>query len=58
MKVLANRLGWSRDELGKLSYHLSKLEAYGLIRTKRVGRELTIQLSETGFILASEPTQN
>ena len=58
MKVLANRLGWSRDELGKLSYHLSKLEAYGLIRTKRVGRELTIQLSETGFILASEPTPN
>ncbi len=58
MKVLANRLGWSRDELGKLSYHLSKLEAYGLITTKRVGRELTIQLSETGFILASEPTLN
>jgi len=55
MKTLARKLGWSKDELGKLSYHLNRLEAYGLVRTRRVGRELTIQLSETGFVLTSEP---
>ena len=54
MKALANKLGWSKEELSKLSYHVSRLEAYGLIRTKRIGRELTIQLSETGFILISD----
>jgi CRISPR locus-related DNA-binding protein len=55
MKHLADKLGWSRDETGKLSYHLSRLEGYGLIKTERVGRELTIELSETGLILTSEP---
>jgi len=55
MNELAKQLGWSREELGKLSYHLNRLEAYGLIRTKRAGRELMIELSETGFTLTSEP---
>ena len=55
MKALAAKLGWSRDEIGKLSYHLSRLEGYGLITTERVGRELAIELSETGLILTSEP---
>jgi len=54
MKDLADGLGWSRDEIGKLSYHLSRLERYGLIETERIGRELAIELSETGLILASE----
>ena len=58
MKDLAEKLGWSRDEIGKLSYHLSRLEGYGLIATERVGRELTIELSETGLILTSEPMHN
>ena len=55
MKDLAGMLGWSRDEIGKLSYHLSRLEGYGLVKTERVGRELTIELSDTGLILTSEP---
>jgi CRISPR locus-related DNA-binding protein len=54
MKALAEMLGWTREETSKLSYHLSRLEAYGLVQTKRIGRELSINLTETGLALTTE----
>jgi len=54
MKALGEKLGWSKEEWGKLSYHISKLESYGLIKTERLGRELAIQLTKTGTFLISE----
>ena len=54
MKDLGEKLGWSREEWAKLSYHIGKLETYGLIKTERLGRELAIQLTKTGTFLTSE----
>jgi len=54
MKALGEKLGWSREEWSKLSYHVGKLETYGLIETERLGRELAIQLTKTGTFLISE----
>jgi len=54
MKALGEKLGWSREEWSKLSYHIDKLETYGLIETERLGRELAIQLTKTGTFLISE----
>ena len=54
MKALIKALGWTREETSKLSYHLSRLEAYGLVKTERTGRELSICLTETGLALTSE----
>jgi uncharacterized membrane protein len=54
MKALTKALGWTREETSKLSYHLSRLEVYGLVKTERTGRELSISLTETGLALTSE----
>jgi DNA-binding MarR family transcriptional regulator len=56
MKALTKALGRTREETSKLSYHLSRLEAYGLVKTERNSRELPISLTETGLALTSEKT--